>query len=79
MEFIEVITKKKELNSGSFIKYILLHIQCNNFIICDYDIKQSDVGKEIQIFNNKNYRGEKINNEIEKVEHYYSNGIKHVL
>ena len=38
-------------------------------------IKEYDVGKEIQIINNKNYKGEKINNEIEKLE-IYSNGIK---
>ena len=40
-----------------------------------YDIKESDVGKEIQIINNKDWKGEKINNEIENLE-IYSNGIK---
>ena len=51
--------KTKKLNFGSFIKYILLHIECDNFIICDYNIKESDIGKEIQIINNTNFLGEK--------------------
>ena len=37
-----------------------------NFIKCKYEIKKEDIGKEIQIINNKNYDGYIINNVIEK-------------
>ena len=64
--------KKENINLGIFINKIIQRI---NFIKCVYDIKESDVGKEIQIINNKNKKGEKKNNEIENLE-IYLNGIK---
>ena len=68
-------SNKEKINLGIFINKI---IQSINYIKCVYDIKESNVGKEIQIINNIDYFGKKKNNEIEKLE-IYSNGIKQDL
>ena len=56
------------INGNNNIEFIPMNIIINNinYIKCIYEIKKEDIGKEIQIINNKDYDGKIINKEIEK-------------
>ena len=58
----------KENNDHNIIEFIPMNIIINkiNFIKCKYEIKKDDLGKDIQIINNKDWIGIIINDEIEK-------------
>ena len=75
--------KSQNYNTGTHIKYILKHINPST-IICEYDIKNEDLNKPIQILNcyeevKKNYnmfKGNDNENEIKNNCEIYINNIK---
>jgi surface protein len=58
----------KENNDHNIIEFIPMNIIINkiNFIKCKYEINKDDLGKDIQIINNKDYNDKIRNNEMEK-------------